>query len=225
MSKDNTWRVMSWTDFVVVLCIIMIGAAILFPVMATSRPRGGWLQATMNMKLAYTSLSLYTSDNNEAFPFAQSIKDEFAFALAPVKPAPTKLHRLSQSPNLPTALRSFVKSERTFYSDEAWEDFPKEKKERLGTSYIYNGPAAAWYGTLAETDDPAQLTIMYESYFMKPYPKDSSRICLASVSAEGGFLRKPVDDTLSAMKYETLMRRLRQDHAAILAKSSSKDSK
>lgn len=169
----------SLIELLVVLSVISVLAALLFPVFLTARGKAREVACVSNLRQIGQGIALYMQDYDGYFPYARAIADEralwpdcaaqFRDDLPRIEP----LHRVLK-PYVPSpqvfACPADVGAKYTAYDEVTIDAFPTSY-EKFGTSYLYLSTLAALHIHESSATDNAlqshsRLRVLYDvSYF------------------------------------------------------------
>ena len=155
-------------ELLVVIAIITILAGLLFPVLAQARGKARQAACASNLHQAGLAFAMYSSDNDDVYPFAVDPADRYTPQIWNSMPA-----FQAQIPGMPwlhEVLQPYIKSKEIFHCPGdvgmVIEDFTGFVLDGLptmygkfGTSYLYRTEIAARHSGDAFFQTPAQLNV------------------------------------------------------------------
>jgi len=184
-------------ELLVVIAVISILAALIFPVFSRARENARGTSCLSNLKQIGTAVSMYLQDYDETYPMTR-LPDNTHFATGCTSGAGASPEDGLQgsSLNWKRAIKPYVMNRNVFQCPSnpyAWRktgfglnegdetNFLYPEPERLPSSYAYNGSffheavPACWYGetmvrprNMTEIDAPTNLILLVESRFSYP---------------------------------------------------------
>jgi len=159
-------------ELLVVIAVIAILAAILFPVFARAKAQAKQTTCISNLKQIGTSISLYEDDYDDIFPAAVDPSDKFAPQIWSGFPQWQEM--IPKMPLLHEALQPYLKSKEVFHcpadtgSEYLDNNFPTifqtapSMFATYGTSYLYRTEIAFRYLSQTSFNLPADINVAFD---------------------------------------------------------------
>ena len=160
-------------ELLIVIAIMAIIAAILFPVFARAREKGRQARCLSNLRQIGQAMLMYASDYDDLFPFAVDFADQKAPQIWSAYPAFQAL--IPFMPLLPDALMPYIRNKEIWHcpSDTGFNDLDftgeslpthPEAFQVHGLSYLFRTEVAFLGVQMSALPDPARVNIVMDGH-------------------------------------------------------------